>query len=136
MQADAFNADSNAALLKLCRAISRPDCSQIREEWPALRPSLEDLGHLGAEPDKWRLDAGAARFQLLPGVANRVARPIDILSREERGIALRCACVPKQLVEVAALGIGLFGDYRGVLGRRDPSLILEDRLGPFQARDH
>ena len=104
VQADTFDAQARAALLKFRRPVAGTDRAQIRKQRAAPRQVPENFRHFVIEAH----DGNGAGF--LAREADDVVFPINVLSFEARQIGLRRAQVPRQFVERLAFGIQFAGD--------------------------
>ncbi len=125
-----------ATLLKLGSSVARTHGAKIGKQWALLWASFKDLGDLLTESDQRRPDVAAPRFEFLARVADSPLLPVDVLGGEACSVRLRSAGVPKQLVKLPALGIGLTRDDRCVLRSGDGALGFENRPRPLEAGDN
>ncbi len=119
MQRDAFDAQTNAALMKFRRPVARADGAQIRKQGTAPRQVAQDFRHVFIKAH----DGNRAGLHAL--VADDMVVPINILRLQKRQIGLRSAQMPGQLIERIAFGISFAGDNGQMFGHRDAALFLE-----------
>src|ERR1044071_4614419 len=95
-----------AALFKLGGPVARPHRAKIRKQRTLTRATPQYFRHVLTEADQRRPNIASPRLELFATVADRPLVPVNVLGCKACCVGLRRSSVPKQLVEISALGIG------------------------------